>query len=268
MTRKEHYFLQVGEPDKIRLEILNEIYNPPTQCFMMGAGLRKGMNVLDLGCGTGIMTAWIAEQVGSEGSVLGIDMSEEQLAIAKQNTGHLNNVSFKNMNAYDISNLPSQFDLIYTRFLLMHLQHPEKVITTFSKLLKPEGIVVCVGPWHTGHFAEPQFPEYVQFSEMIQQIFKENDKDGDFGKKLFNKIKQAGFVEVKFGVHQPILLTERQKSFLPLILYSAKQEFLDIGYAQSQLDTLTQVFLEKAKDPDTYFVFASAAMVSGKKAKG
>lgn len=50
-------------------------------------GLAEGSRVLDLGCGTGRLTNWIAERVGPEGSVIGVDPLEERIAIARAQGG-------------------------------------------------------------------------------------------------------------------------------------------------------------------------------------
>lgn len=87
------------------------------------AGLTQGMRVADIGCGTGLVSLWIATPLGAEGSATGIDMSGEQLRMAEKNAvaAGLTNVSFHQASAYD-TNLPrTQFDLVYSRFLMCHL---------------------------------------------------------------------------------------------------------------------------------------------------
>ena len=49
--------------------------------------LRTGMDILDVGCGTGAITADIAKAVGPDGMALGIDRDDANLAIAVQQYG-------------------------------------------------------------------------------------------------------------------------------------------------------------------------------------
>ena len=42
------------------------------------------MTVIDIGCGTGLMTKWLAEQVGETGHIIAIDNRENQLELAKK----------------------------------------------------------------------------------------------------------------------------------------------------------------------------------------
>ncbi len=63
MTTSNPYVLAVGPAGVDRLALLNQIYGPFSEAFLSECGLRPGMTVMDVGCGTGTMTAWIALQV-------------------------------------------------------------------------------------------------------------------------------------------------------------------------------------------------------------
>ena len=76
------YALATGEAAAYRLGILHELYGPGTRRVLLEAGLRRGMRVADLGCGVGMVTALLADLVGPEGHVVGIDSSAAQLAQA------------------------------------------------------------------------------------------------------------------------------------------------------------------------------------------
>lgn len=78
------YALATGEPAAYRLRIFHELYGPASRRVLLAAGLQRGMRVADVGCGVGMVTAWLAEQVGPEGQVVGIDESAAQLAQARE----------------------------------------------------------------------------------------------------------------------------------------------------------------------------------------
>jgi ubiquinone/menaquinone biosynthesis C-methylase UbiE len=50
--------------------------------------LEKGMTVVDMGCGTGKSLGWLADAVGPEGRVIGIEPSEAMLGLAQQRVAH------------------------------------------------------------------------------------------------------------------------------------------------------------------------------------
>ena len=77
------YILKVGEEGAERLDLINQVFAPYNQYFLTDVGLKAGMKVIELGCGTGIMTSWIAKQVGNNGHVVAVDTSSEQLKYAQ-----------------------------------------------------------------------------------------------------------------------------------------------------------------------------------------
>src|SRR5262245_958267 len=80
----EQYALATGEAAAYRLRILHGLYGPGTRRVLLEAGLKPGMSVADLGCGVGMVTALLAELVGPEGQVVGVDFSAAQLAEARE----------------------------------------------------------------------------------------------------------------------------------------------------------------------------------------
>ena len=80
--------------------------------------LRPGMDVLDVGCGTGAVTRILAERV-SPGRVVGIDLSEERLSIARDlaEEQEVPNVEYVRADVRDLDLEGGRFDLTYSRCL-------------------------------------------------------------------------------------------------------------------------------------------------------
>src|SRR5690242_13991895 len=114
MSKNEKYELEIGE-EGLDYDILDVSFNPTTQAFILEAGLKPGMKVLDVGCGAGVMTTWFAKQVGPQGFVTAIDNSEVQLNVTRQRLEKekITNVKTIVLSAYDISQLTEKFDFIY-----------------------------------------------------------------------------------------------------------------------------------------------------------
>ena len=130
--KDEHYELEIG-PEGLSYDLLDKAFNETTQAFILKAGIKSGMRILDVGCGGGVMTAWLARQVGPNGRVMAIDNSPEQIEFARQRLlkHQLTNVDFQVVSAYDIAKLDQKFDLIYCRFVLHHVYSPRKTIKIF-----------------------------------------------------------------------------------------------------------------------------------------
>jgi SAM-dependent methyltransferase len=78
-SNSDTYVLPTGEVGAARLQMQDELYGASTRTMMLERGLRPGLRVLDLPCGTGTVSGWIAQQVGEQGSVVGADIDRDQL---------------------------------------------------------------------------------------------------------------------------------------------------------------------------------------------
>jgi len=112
------------------------------------ARLHAGLNVLDLGSGTGYPALLGAQTVGPTGSVIGMDLAEQMLAAAGRKAKRLglSNVSFK---TGDVTSLPfnaTSFDAVTSRFCLMFLPEIPKAAAEIARVLKP-GSWVAAAVW-------------------------------------------------------------------------------------------------------------------------
>ena len=113
---KERYALATGKAADYRLRILHNLYGPGTRRVLLEAGLKRGMRVADLGCGVGMVTALLAQLVGPEGHVVGVDASGEQLAQTRERLerkGH--NATFVQASVLNTGLPAESFDLVYCR---------------------------------------------------------------------------------------------------------------------------------------------------------
>ena len=112
------------------------------------ARLRSGLRVLDLGSGTGYPALLNAQTVGPSGSVIGLDLAEQMLDVARRKATRLglNNITFR---ADDVTTLPfetNSFDAITSRFCLMFLPDVPKAAAEIARVLKP-GSWVAAAVW-------------------------------------------------------------------------------------------------------------------------
>lgn len=109
------------------------------------ARLQPGLRVLDLGSGTGYPALLAGDVVGSEGSVVGIDLAESMLAVATRKAKALGmqHVTFR---TGDVTTLPfdaGSFDAVISRFCLMFLPEIPKALKEILRVLKPGGYVAA-----------------------------------------------------------------------------------------------------------------------------
>lgn len=84
----------------------------------------KGEKILDLCSGTGRVASWIAQAVGEEGEVVGMDISKSMVEFAKKRYGELKRVVFLNKDVTKQWDYQNYFDGIFTSYAIHEL--PEK----------------------------------------------------------------------------------------------------------------------------------------------
>ena len=137
------YAIRGGADGKRRLDLLAHIMQPSTQALLARAGLAPGMRCLDLGCGGGHVSRYLAECVGAGGTVVGIDIDGVKLDAARTLCAQasLTNVQFRSVAVADWSDAAA-YDLVYARFILSHLPDRPAVLARIGQALAPGGTVV------------------------------------------------------------------------------------------------------------------------------
>lgn len=121
----------------------------PARNWMLAlAALAPGEQVLDLACGTGLVTLAAAASVGSSGSVLGTDLSGQMVAVARRRAAaqQVSNVTFKRMDAETLDLPDATFDVVLCSLGLMYVHDAQRAIREWRRVLKPGGRV-AIAVW-------------------------------------------------------------------------------------------------------------------------
>jgi len=112
------------------------------------ARLTPGERVMDVACGTGIVSLAAARAVGASGSVLGTDLSGEMVeqARAAAASSGLSNATFSRMDAEALSAGDGAFDACLCALGLMYLPNPETAVREMWRVARPGGRTV-VSVW-------------------------------------------------------------------------------------------------------------------------
>jgi ubiquinone/menaquinone biosynthesis C-methylase UbiE len=101
--------------------------------------------VLDVGCGTGVVALAAARALTPPGRVLGIDLSEPMLrrAAAKAaGNGLADRTEFRRMDAESLDLAGDTFDAVVSLFALMHFPNPRAALAEMRRVLRPGGVLV------------------------------------------------------------------------------------------------------------------------------
>jgi trans-aconitate 2-methyltransferase len=142
-----------------RLKLLARVYRESTRDFLLRAtGSVLYPLALDLGCGPGFTTRLIADTVRCD-RIIGLDSSKAFTELARANFGEP--LAFFE---HDVTATPfpcRAANLIFSRFLLTHLNRPEAVVAKWATQLEPCGLLLLeeTEAIHTG---DPIFARYLQ----------------------------------------------------------------------------------------------------------
>jgi SAM-dependent methyltransferase len=234
----EKYIVDISEGGSSGLGKLDYLYNPTTQEFLLNSGLKVGMNALDIGCGSGVMTCWMASQVGNDGMVIGIENDINQLHAAKKRAedSGIKNVRFELCSAYDIESLGNQFDFVYCRFVLHHLHETTKVIDKIYQVLKSGGIYAAEEGIVNYAFSYPFTSAWGNEENRLPPVWTDvpvGNRDPNIGVKLVTKMKRTGFKVSNANIIHPVLITREEKRLLLLGMDEMKNFYLSEGHTEN-----------------------------------
>jgi len=113
------------------------------------AGVEPSQRVLDIGTGTGLVALEAASRVGRDGHVLGVDLSEGMLEVARAKAASANissRLEFRLVDAEALELEPRSFDAVVSLFALFHFPNPLQALREMHRVLREKGtIVVGVG---------------------------------------------------------------------------------------------------------------------------
>ena len=174
-------------------------------------GLALGMSVLDVGSGPGAVMRLIADRVGPEGSVTGIEIDAKLGAQALSDLRARGGAKFSQIDAdvLELETVPGgPFDLVYCRLFLMHMQEPVAVLEKMASWTKPGG-VVAAQEFDFGSIAvEPLCPAMGEFNRLFESAFRAHGRNLRAGRQLPMQFEAAG-IGLPDG-------TSAEAKFLPL----------------------------------------------------
>ncbi|HEV8256034.1 MAG TPA: methyltransferase domain-containing protein, partial [Casimicrobiaceae bacterium] len=112
---------------------------------LRAAAPQRGERVIDVGCGCGDTSIEIARIVGETGAVLGIDVSQPMLEVARSSAALANcaHLAFRDGDASE-AELPANTDLLFSRFGVMFFSQPSQAFSHLRESLRPGGRCVFV----------------------------------------------------------------------------------------------------------------------------
>jgi len=190
-----------------RLEIQAGLFAPLSREALLKAGIKKGMRCIDIGCGSGSMTRMMADIVGRSGKVVGVDIDEKYLEYCRS-VSRKPNVEFVRDNISN-SSLDSieNFDIVFSRFLFVHLQDKSSAVRSMKRLLNKGGAMVIQELDHSegSWLCYPEDRNVEALRKVYVALLKKSGGDPLAGRKLYKLLVDES-LDASMECYSPCLL--------------------------------------------------------------
>lgn len=171
------------------------------------AGIRPGMRVADIGCGSGKTTSHLHKLIQPGGEIVGVDVSTSRISHANEQYG-TNGIEFVCRDFYAPLDDLGTFDFVWVRFVLeYHRAKSRDIVENLTRLLRPGGILCLID---LDYNCLTHFGLSARLENAINGILGNLEKDHDFdpymGRKLYSYLYDLGFrdISVDVGMHHLI----------------------------------------------------------------
>ena len=194
---------------KALAKVHDEVHSKYYGCGIVVPNKLEGLRVLDLGSGSGRDCYVLSQFVGEKGEVIGIDMTDEQLAVANKYLDHhaekfdykSSNVSFVKGNIETLGELnlePNSFDLIISNCVINLATDKDKVLNDVYNLLKPGGEMYFSDVYSDRRISQELQNDPVLWGECLSGALYWND--------FLRIAKKAGFTDPRSVKNNPITI--------------------------------------------------------------
>lgn len=130
----------------------------PPDKLIQRSGIKKGMRVLEIGCGSGAFTTFVARAVGAKGKVYALDIQEKMLEqlknkLLKPENKDIKNIELIHKSAYELPFEDNSLDLVYMITVLPEIPDRNRALKEIKRVLKPGGTLAV-----TELLSDPDYP--------------------------------------------------------------------------------------------------------------
>jgi SAM-dependent methyltransferase len=129
------------EGEKQRLELMAQLLDPLHRRQIEQLGLQPGWRCLEVGCGIGSISQWLAPSVVPGGHVVASDLDLRFIAGLR-----MPNLEVRQINILEDAVEEGAYDLVTARAVLHHIPTPERAVQRMISALKPGGVFLSIEP--------------------------------------------------------------------------------------------------------------------------
>jgi ubiquinone/menaquinone biosynthesis C-methylase UbiE len=185
---------QIDERNPERQQLLNQLLEAPTRAVLARLPAMPGARCLDLGCGQGNTTRLLADAL-QPADCVGIEYDARLVDYAASHPDNPLNVRFQQGDATTLPFPDASFDVVFCRYLLIHIADPTVVVREMLRVVKPGGAVVAYEIDFTGTFSHPPAPAMESLRRICVDLFQ----NPAGGRRLLDDFRAAGATIVQSG---------------------------------------------------------------------
>jgi 2-polyprenyl-3-methyl-5-hydroxy-6-metoxy-1,4-benzoquinol methylase len=178
---------QIDERNPERQQLLNELLEAPTRAVLANLPPMTGHRCLDLGCGQGNTTRLLAKALQPDECV-GVEYDVRLVEYAATHPDNPVGVRFQHGDATGLPFPDASFDVVFCRYLLIHIAEPTQVLREMLRVVTPGGAVVAYEIDFTGSFSHPPDPA----TESLRRIWVGLFQNPSGGRHLLDDLRAVG----------------------------------------------------------------------------
>jgi len=226
--------------------------------------IASGSSVLDIGCGTGDDVLALAELVGPDGKVVGIDNSKSLIEEANQRLKHTQiPVEFRVGDVYKLDLADNTFDGCRADRVFMHLHDRQQALSEMIRVTKPGGRIVVNGPdWDT---LIVEAPDRDLTRKIIDHYIEHLVLNPWSGRELYKLLQQVGLENVVVADTATLVLTDFATANHIFGIEKAVDLIRDEKPSLADKVESWLSYLKQADDEGFFFSAATGFTVAGEK---
>jgi len=233
-----------GQVNRSAAEVYEEFFIPAlfqewTNRVADAAHIQVGQRVLDVACGTGILARTVAERVGANGSVVGIDVNEGMLVVAKRKAP---DIEWRQGKAEMLPFDEDSFDVVVSQFGLMFFEDRPLALREMMRVLRPGGHL-AIAVWDTLE----NTPGYTAMVSLVQRLFGEQAANSMRAPYVLGDKKELQALFGDAGISQALITTYPGTAHFPSIQSWAYTEIKGWVLADTLDDTQFDLLLKEAE---------------------
>ena len=255
---EDQYFLGYSPSEQERLRRQAQQLGHEARWLLDQIGLAPRSRVVEIGCGPQGCLNLLAERVGPEGSVVGMERGEDAVGLARtflQERG-LTNVEILQGDARATGLPRGSFDLATARLVLVNVPNPEEIVAEMITLVRSGGVVALHEADWVAHVCDPSHPAWDQLKESLVTYSRSRGVDHFIGRRVAQILQAAGLEEVQVNplvyVYPP---GHGGRLILMQFVENLRARLLAEGFInEAELEHLTDALGQHLEDPRTLVV--------------